>query len=106
MITAVAIVGGIAACEPKTSMTQVWSAEVAQPIDAEGRRHGYAHDEANRRVLEDTLVAGLGAHGVQAIPAYKLFPDSAPNREQAKAVVQSVEADGVLVATFKGIRRS
>jgi hypothetical protein len=91
-------------CEPKTSLTQVWSAPV--PISARPMHKlvvmASKMDEANRRVLEDTFVAGLRARGVDAIPAYKLFPEGVPDRAKAEQAVESIGADGVLVATFRG----
>jgi hypothetical protein len=87
-------------------MTQLWSAPV--PTSARPMHKlvvvALRMDEANRRVLEDTFVRALTARGVEAIPGYKLFPDGPPDREQTKAAVASIDADGVLTATFKGIR--
>jgi hypothetical protein len=61
-------------------------------------------DEANRRTLEDSMVRALAEHGVQGMTSYNLFPSQLPDREQAKAVIQRMNADGILVARFKGVR--
>jgi hypothetical protein len=94
----------VTGCEPKTSLTQVWSAQVPAAVRPMRKLVVMASkmDEANRRVLEDTFVAGLSARGVEAIPAYRLFPEGVPDRAKAEQAVQSLGADGVLVATFRG----
>lgn len=94
----------VAGCGPKTSITQVWSAEVtpSTPPMKKILVMAMRMDEANRRSLEDVFVAELARHGVQGVQAYKLFPQGLPDRAKAEAAVHSIEADGILAANFKG----
>jgi hypothetical protein len=101
----VAVAAG--ACAPKTSITQVWSAQVPaghQPMHKIVVVSSRI-DEANRRVLEDAFVGALRGRGVEAIPGYKLFPEGVPDPTKAKATVESLGADGILAATYRGTRQ-
>jgi hypothetical protein len=101
-----AALAGVVGCGTKTSVTQTWSAPMSPTIQPMRKIVVMATrmDEANRRAMEDSFVAALGAHGVEGIPSYKLFPNALPAREEAQAAVDSVGADGILTASFKGIR--
>ncbi len=103
---AIAAAAGVAACGTKTAVTQVWSAQLPPSIGPMRKIVVMATrmDEANRRVMEDSLSAALTEHGVEGIPSYRLFPDKLPDRDQAKAAVDAIGADGILTANFKGIR--
>jgi hypothetical protein len=97
-------IASVSACEGKTSITQLWSAPVPSTV---GPMHkivviAMQMDEANRRALEDSLSSALYQHGVQALPGYKLFPSELPTTEKAMAAVDSIGADGILMAKFKG----
>lgn len=105
-IAVVAAAASVGACATKTSVTQVWSAQMPETTQPMRKIVVMATrmDEANRRVLEDSFVAALGEHGVEGVPSYRLFPDQLPPREQAQQAVDSVGADGILTANFKGVR--
>lgn len=96
-----------AACGgPSTSVAQLWSAPMPASLPPMRKIVVMATrmDEANRRALEDSFVAALSVHGVEGVPSYRLFPDRLPERAQAEAAVQSVGADGILSANFKGVQ--
>lgn len=89
---------------PSTSVTQVWQAPWTPPPMKSMIVFGARMDEANRRVLEDGLVADLAKHGVAAKPSYTIFPGDPPEREKARAAVTEAGFDGILVATLKSVR--
>ena len=79
---AIAFVAGCGG--PSTSVTQVWNAPLAAPPMRKIVVFAARTDEANRRALEDKLVAELAKRGV--------------------AAVQGRGFDGILVATLKNVR--
>jgi hypothetical protein len=96
-----------AACGTETSTTSTWSAQV--PATGPVRSvvvMGANLDQTHRRVLEDRLSASLAAHGVSAKPSYVLFPETLPNRDQARTAVQNAGFDGVLVARLTRIQEN
>jgi hypothetical protein len=55
-------------------------------------------DQATRRrVWEDNLVSNLAAHGVDAVPSYRLFPDAVPDTESVRDAVRRERFDGVFI---------
>jgi hypothetical protein len=62
---------------------------------------GARMDEANRRALEDALVAELAKHDVKAVPSYELFPGEPPELDQARSKVRELGVEGILVANLK-----
>lgn len=89
---------------PSTSVTQTWSAPLGAPPMKTMLVFAAKMDEANRRALEDGLVAELGKHDVAAKPSYVLFPGEPPERDTAREAVKSAGFDGVLVATMTSVR--
>jgi hypothetical protein len=89
---------------PTTSVTQVWQAPWAPPPMKSMIVFAARMDEANRRALEDELVAALGTHEVTAKPSYLLFPGEPPDRDRAREAVKGAGFDGILVATMKSVR--
>jgi len=87
-----------------TTMTDVWR----DPSYAAGPMRnlvvfGGNLNATNRRTLEDGFVSALAMHGVRATASYRLFPNELPPKEEARAAVKQIGADGVLVSTMKGV---
>lgn len=89
---------------PKTSVTQVWKGEVAAPPLKSILVFGARMDEANRRVVEDAMVAELRRRQIAARPSYELFPGALPDRDKARDAVKAAGIEGVLVATLRNVR--
>lgn len=88
----------------RTSVTQVWQAPV--PVAAPMKSmivFGARMDEANRRSLEDAFVAELAKRGVHAMPSYTVFPGAPPDQEKARAKVNELGLEGILVMTLKNV---
>jgi len=88
----------------RTSVTQVWQAPA--PVTAPMKSiivFGAQMDEANRRSLEDALVAELGKRNVRAMPSYAVFPGQPPDPEKARAKVSELGFEGILVMRLKNI---
>lgn len=96
--------GLVGACGgPETSVTQTWKATWAPPMKTV-LVFGARMDEANRRALEDSFVAGLRSHGVVAKPSYEVFPGQPPEREKAREIVKAAGFEGLLVASLRNVR--
>ena len=101
-VLALALVTG---CATRTSLTQTWSA----PATSTAPMHkvlvlGAKMAQADRRALEDGMVAILAKHGVTAEPSYTVFPGDAPAREAARDAVQKAGFDGILAFTVRSVR--
>jgi hypothetical protein len=95
----------VASCSgPKTSVTQVWQATVSPAPMKRVLVFAAKMDEANRRALEDSLVAELAKHDVAARPSYELFPGEPPEPDKAREAVKNAGFDGILVAHLKSVR--
>jgi hypothetical protein len=101
---------GVLACascsSTRTSVTQVWQAQVATAPMKHVLVIGARLDEATRRVLEDGFVAELAKHGVFARRSYELFPGELPDRETARPLVEEKGFEGILVATLKNVGKT
>lgn len=101
---ALAIVFGVGCGGAQTSVTQVWQAPLPETAPMRSMLvFGARMDEANRRSLEDAFVAELGKHGVRAVPSYVVFPGTPPNQEQARAKVNELGFEGILVMNLQNI---
>lgn len=90
------------ACAPKTSTTEVWSADltVRGPIRSV-LVIGDGPGVTERRVLEDKLVEHLTKRGVLARPSYELFPYAIPTSEQARQAALQAGMDGILSSRLR-----
>jgi hypothetical protein len=95
----------VSSCGTKTSVTQIWQAPGPQRMTMKSIIvFGTRMDEANRRALEDGLVAELARHDITARPSYDVFPGELPEREQARAAVQNSGFEGILMATLRSVK--
>ena len=101
---ALAIALGVGCSGARTSVTQVWQAPA--PATAPMKSvivFGARMDEANRRSLEDAFVAELGKRGVRAMPSYAVFQGAPPDQEHARAKVNELGLEGILVMSLKNV---
>jgi hypothetical protein len=54
-------------------------------------------DGARRHLWEDAFARSLAGHGVNAVPSYRLFPDSPPDTSQIISSVKPNSFDGIMV---------
>jgi len=60
-------------------------------------------DSTQRRMLEDRMVADLGAAGVKAAPSHRVLPDSAEvSEDQLRQAVTGAGASHVLITSISG----
>lgn len=61
--------------------------------------HAVAYDQTLQRVFEDRMVALLKGRGIQAIPAYSIFPKTGEIEEaKLREAIASNQIDGVLIS--------
>jgi hypothetical protein len=90
------------ACAPKTSTTQVLSAEVRPPTKlANVLVVGLGPGVVDRHELEDKLCEELSKRGVVAKPSYALFPVAVPDREALQKVAREAGIDGVVTSRVR-----
>lgn len=101
---AIALALGVGCSGARTSVTQVWQAPAPVTVPMKSVIvFGARMDEANRRSLEDAFVAELGKRGVQAMPSYAVFQGPPPDQEHARAKVNELGLEGILVMTLKNV---
>jgi hypothetical protein len=90
-----------AGCSNKTSTTQLWQ---AQGVVRAPMKHIVVFagglNETGQRTIEDGFVSALAQRGVDAKPAYAVFP-RAPEKDSARAALQAAGYDGVIVSTVR-----
>jgi hypothetical protein len=90
----------LAACAGGTTqlVSQWKSPEFAGPPLKRVFVVAHTQDRITRRVLEDALVAELGARGAVGVQSYRDFPASqAPGSAAFREAVRAAQADGVLL---------
>lgn len=97
---------GTAGCGTKTSVTQVWQAQMPPTAPM---THvlviAMKTDEPMRRTIEDRFASDLAKHGVNAVQSYKFFGDGQhPPVEEAKKRVEAAHFDGLLVTRLHGVK--
>jgi hypothetical protein len=90
------IVAALSGCA-KTSLTNLWKIQdSAMPLQSI-LVVSLERDEDLRRSWEDALSAEFQANGVNARPAYSLFPTALPDSQQVVSVSRRDGYDGVIV---------
>jgi hypothetical protein len=92
------------ACTTPTTITDVWK----DPGYTSGPMkkiivHGAGMSDTTRRTFEDRFAAALSARGVQAVQAYRVYPDRVPEKEVVRRYLEDDSFDGALVANFRGV---
>jgi hypothetical protein len=81
-----------------TSVTSVWKDESYKGQIYDVFVIGVAKNEINRKIFEDEFVEQLKAHGVSAMPSYKVLPSNKLlGKETVVAKIREYEMDTVLV---------
>jgi hypothetical protein len=94
------VAAAVAACEPSTTLEQVWRAPITQyqqpPLQRVVTVY-YGENESMRRSAEDQLARDLLKRGVQATPGYAvLTSDELKNLDTAKRKLLSMGYDGLV----------
>jgi hypothetical protein len=101
-----AITLGLIACGSSTRLIESWHDETY----ADGPKLetvlvlGVFQDDTQRRAFEARFVESVNASGKKAIAGYTLMPEESDynDKEDIVAAVQKVNADSVLITSFKG----
>ncbi len=102
----VAAVLSLAACA-STTIRDTWTDTAWQgPAFRKVLVLGVSRDTTDRRVFEDIMAAKVAATGVEAIPAYRLMPDSGKVPEpELDRVVKASGADALLMSRIRSLDR-
>jgi len=88
----------MAGCSSSSSLVNVWSDTAYQPPPMKKILViGVWKNPFRRKLWEDAFTAEFAKHHVEAVSSYLLFPDSAPDTEQAIRSVRENAFDGVLI---------
>ncbi len=103
-LAAVAVALCVGCSGARTSVTQIWQAPAPSTAPMKSAIvFGARMDEANRRALEDALVAELAKHDVRATPSYAVFPGPPPQPDKAREKVKELGFEGILVMSLKDV---
>lgn len=103
-LASLAVVLGVGCSGARTSVTQLWQAPA--PVTAPMRSvivFGARMDEASRRSLEDAFAVELAKRNIHAVRSYDVFPGTPPDQDKARAKVNELGLEGILVMSLKGV---
>ena len=89
-------------CQPQTIVLGTASAEQPSGRPPMGRMLvlGARMGEGDRRAVESGFATGLRGNGVDAHPAFEIFPVPPTDRDQARATLTANGYDGVLIVAL------